>query len=198
MQFLWILYPVLVHAAVVMDSHWLQAAAISLLIVLSVQGALRQGRAWAWLLALSACGFSLWFCQSGWGLYFLYFPPVLINLFLALVFLHSLGAGQRALISVVAEKIRGETLPPELERYTRQMTWFWTALFLSMAALSIGLAAFASHQWWSLFTNFIAYLVIGLVFMVEFGLRRVLFPHLPHTGLVAYVQALFKTDFRRP
>ncbi|MGJ8667947.1 MAG: hypothetical protein ACSHXK_00550 [Oceanococcus sp.] len=198
MQFLWILYPLLVHAAVITDSNWLQAAAISLLLLLSLSGLMRQGRLWAWLLAAVGCAFSVWFCQSGWGLYFLYLPHALINMFLALIFLHSLGQGRRAMISVVAEKIRGETLPPEIERYTRQTTWFWTALFTGMGVFGLVLAAFASHEWWSLFTNFISYALIGLVFVVEFGLRRVLFPHLQHTGLRAYVQALIKTDFRRP
>ena len=86
----------------------------------------------------------------------------------------------------------------ELERYTRQTTWFWVFLFASMGVMSILLAVFASHEWWSLFTNLISYLLVGAAFAVEFALRRVLFPHLPHTGLVDYIQALMKTDFRRP
>ena len=198
MQYLWILYPLLVHSAVVTASIWLQAAAISLLFLLALAVPMRQGRLWAWAAAISACAISVWFCQSGWGFYFLYLPPVLIHGFLALVFLHSLQPGRRALISVFAEKIRGHKLPPELERYTRQTTWFWVFLFASMGVMSILLAVFASHEWWSLFTNLISYLLVGAAFAVEFALRRVLFPHLPHTGLVDYIQALMKTDFRRP
>lgn len=196
MPLLWILYPVLVHSAVISGSSYLEMAAISLLLILSLQLPLRNKRGWAWGLAVGGVAGSVWFCSSGLGIYFLYLPPVLINGFLAAVFAQSLQSGRRAMISIVAEKIRREPLPEPLEQYTRRLTVFWAGLFFTMALLSINLAVFASNQSWSLFTNFISYGVVGSVFIVEFLLRRRWFPQFHHKGLIAYLRGVIQSDFR--
>lgn len=101
----------------------------------------------------------------------LYFPPVLINLFGFGFFARSLRVGRQPVISRIATLERGK-LTPELAAYTRRLTWIWTIFFALMASISAFLAVFAPMNWWSLFTNCINYLLVGLLYFGEFAYRR--------------------------
>ncbi len=196
MWYLWLAYPVLVHAAVLSQARWLEVAALVCLLGLALAAPLRRRRAWAWATLCFGAVMATGFSHSGWGLYFLFLPPVLINSFLFLLFAQSLRAGQVPIISRVARHIRGE-LPDELAIYTRHLTQFWALLFACMGLVSLALALLADPEWWSIFTNFLSYLIIGSIFIVEFFLRRLWFPNQHHTGLAAYFRGLVSTDIRR-
>lgn len=102
----------------------------------------------------------------------LYVPPVAINLTLCWLFGRTLVKGRVPLIARFAMIEQG-TLTPELERYTRTVTWIWTLLFAAAAAISAALALSGSRDAWSLFTNFLNYLAVAFLFLGEYAYRRV-------------------------
>ena len=68
----------------------------------------------------------------------------------------------------------GETLSPAIRLYCRRVTMVW-ALWLAINTLiAAALAIFGSLEAWALWTGLLSYLVMGLIFAVEFILRRLL------------------------
>ncbi len=194
---LWISYPLLVHAAVLTGRSELQAAALGWLVILLLLPAMRTGNRKAWAAAAAGVTLAAMAPAFGLALVFLYIPPIAINLMLFGVFSHSLRADRTPVVTATARAIRGE-LSPTLVDYTRKVTWMWSGLFLLMAALSLGLAVFASAVMWSTFTNFLNYVIVGCVFIGEFLMRRWLLPQEKHTGVIAYIRGLLQADFRNP
>ena len=109
----------------------------------------------------------------------LFVPPIGINLALAWVFGRTLMHGRVPLISRFAMLEQG-TLSGELVSYTRVLTWLWTLLFLAAAALSLALALSGNRDAWSLFTNFLNYLLVAALFLGEFVYRRLRFRNYRH------------------
>lgn len=192
---LWISYPLLVHTAILTGASSLQAAALGWLVVLLLLPAMRNGNYKAWLAATAGVALAAMAPHFGLALVFLYIPPIAINLMMFGVFSQSLREGRTPIVTVTARKIRGE-LTPGLIKYTRKVTWVWSGMFLLMAALSLSLAIFAPAVVWSTFTNFLNYLIVGLMFIGEYMLRPWLIPNEKHTKLATYLRGLMRADFR--
>jgi uncharacterized membrane protein len=109
-----------------------------------------------------------------------FLPPTLIYVFLCWVFGRTLVAGKEPLVMRIARISRGGDLPEPLARYTRRVTWLWTGVLGAMAVTSFLLARFAAPEIWSLFTNVLSYIVLGLLFPVEYGYRLLRYPHYVH------------------
>jgi uncharacterized membrane protein len=109
----------------------------------------------------------------------LFVPPIVINAMLAWLFGRTLVHGRVPLIARFAEIEQG-TLSAELAIYTRTLTWLWTLLFIAAALLSFALAMSGHRDAWSLFTNFINYLLVAALFLGEFAYRRRRFPNYRH------------------
>ena len=96
--------------------------------------------------------------------------PVVISGGLAFLFGASLWRPP-SLVERMAE-LGGETLSPAIRLYCRRVTMVW-ALWLAINTLiAAALALFGSLEAWALWTGFLSYLVMGLIFAVEFTLRR--------------------------
>ena len=119
----------------------------------------------------------------------MYLPPIMINLGLLYIFGRSLERDQVPLITRYAEIIDG-TLNQEIKRYTKRVTIAWTILFLIMLIESIGLALFASEEIWSLFTNFINYGVVILMFIAEYLYRYTVYPNLPKRSFFQFLSLI--------
>lgn len=61
-------------------------------------------------------------------------------------------------------------LPSEGVRYTRRVTGVWCGFFVLNAAISLS-TLFASREWWLLYNGFVSYLLMGLLFAVEWIVR---------------------------
>lgn len=109
----------------------------------------------------------------------LFVPPIVINAMLAWLFGRTLVHGRVPLIARFAQIEQG-TLSAELAIYTRTLTLLWTLLFIAAALLSFALAMSGHRDAWSLFTNFINYLLVGALFLGEFAYRRRRFPNYRH------------------
>ena len=91
-------YPLLAHTASVLESRALTLASVAVLAAAVLFSPLLEGRRWAWL-ALPVVAFvvaSLWRLDAAALVLFL--PPVLLNVYLAWLFGHTLARGSMPLI----------------------------------------------------------------------------------------------------
>jgi uncharacterized membrane protein len=110
-------------------------------------------------------------------------PSIVLNLMLAGVFGATLRRGETPLIVRIAQFERG-TLAPQFASYLRALTQAWTIFFVTMAGLSLLLMLYAPFEWWSLFVNVLMWPLVGMMFVVEWLVRRFGFKELPpHTPL---------------
>jgi uncharacterized membrane protein len=86
--------------------------------------------------------------------------------------------------------VHGPLGPAEL-RYTRQVTAAWTWFFIANMAVTVLLYAFAPLNLWSLFVNFCALPLIGLMFAVEYAIRRRVLKQVYTGGLMATLRVYF-------
>jgi len=95
--------------------------------------------------------------------------PVLINLGCFTLFAYTLYKPP-SMIERFARLI-DKNLPEEAVAYTRTVTGVWCAFFIANAGISFYTAAFASMETWMLYNGCIAYLLVALLFAVEYIVR---------------------------
>ena len=100
----------------------------------------------------------------------LYWYPVLVNLLLLAIFAGSLRYGP-PLVERLA-RLRETDLPTRAVAYTRKVTVAWAVFFAANAATAALLALWAPRSWWLLYNGFIAYILTGLMFAVEWLIRQ--------------------------
>jgi uncharacterized membrane protein len=79
-------------------------------------------------------------------------PHALIYLALLSIFALSLLPGREPVVTYFARTIHG-AISPEIEMYTRRVTWAWCGLFTLQVVGSALLLALAPIGWWSTFVN---------------------------------------------
>ena len=190
-----LLYPVLVHAAVVTGSADLRFFALAVLIINVLGPWLIRRRLGAWLAAVALIAIAALIVHTVGALAFFYATPVLICLALAWFFGRTLLPGRTPLITLLARAIRGP-LPGPVARYTRAVTIFWCVTLLLMALANLGLALFASTELWSLCANFLNYLIVALLFVAEWFLRQWAIGDYEDMSWREYLAALRRIDYR--
>jgi uncharacterized membrane protein len=191
-------YPFALHLGLTQDR--LLPAVLLLLGVLLLSGLmmLARGNRYGWLPLLLLLAAAAWlFVNQDQPQRLLKLPPILINGILCLLFGYTLLPGQRPLISRFAQIMHGHALDSQTQRYTRGVTLLWCLLFALMALESLLLGLWAEPRIWSLFTNFINYLVVFLVFFLEFRWRLRQLSHLEHPGFFGFLFALRRIEWRR-
>lgn len=197
MLLLIIAYPFFVHWSVLGGGAPVLWAALMIPALVILLPFLRRPALWAWACAGGAALLAWWLVTAGVAPYLLYLPPILINLMLMALFARGLRGPGPALITRIAEVMRGGRLPDDIAAYTRRVNWAWVALFGVMAVANLLLALLAPREIWSLFANFINYLLVGLAFAVEYAVRRRRFPNDPHPGFLTFLRRLSRLDYRR-
>ncbi|KEZ78844.1 hypothetical protein [Salinisphaera hydrothermalis] len=190
-----LLYPVLVHAAVVTGSPDLRFLALAVLVVNVLGPWLVRGRVTAWGVAIVLIAAAALAVHTAGALIFFYATPVLVCIALAWFFGRTLLAGRTALITRLARAIRGP-LPRPVARYTRAVTVFWCATMAVMAVVNLALAVFAPVEWWSLCTNFLNYAIVGVLFMAEWFVRQRAIGEYEDMSWRQYLTALRRVDYR--
>jgi uncharacterized membrane protein len=199
--------------------RWAPRGALAVLLLLAypvlTHAAVTTGLAYlAWTAWLCIAALVLLSFPSPWGLAgfallaaaplvadtdaLLKFPPVIIDLALAVWFGRTLAPGEEPMISWFARLVRGTELPADLARYTRISTAVWTAFFVSMAVVAAALAVWATPHTWSLFANGIDYLLVGVLFVGEYVFRRVRYPHHEHRPLADVVRTVARAGKLAP
>ena len=110
------------------------------------------------------------------------------NLALAVLFGRTLLGGREALCTRLARLLHGH-LPPEVVRYTRQVTVAWTVLFVTlfMASAALYLGNFVTE--WSILANILSPLLVALMFLVEYAIRLRALPEWERTGILGAFRA---------
>jgi uncharacterized membrane protein len=198
-----IAYPVLAHY-----STTTAAATPTLGVVVSLTPSLalllwlawRSPRRLTMALLCTVVGLLLW---GFWGalernfswVYFLQHAGT--NLMLAAVFGVTLEKGRQPLCTRFAEAFHG-SLPPEVVRYTRQVTLAWMVFFVAMSLISGALFFFSSIEVWSAFANFLTFPLVMLMFAVEYGVRLRKLPHMEKHSIMAGILAFWKNQPTSP
>ena len=192
-------YPLALHAGVLNGN--LIAPSLILLLLLMVTGVLEllKGRSVGWLIILSSalcCGWLLMHRPDTVKLLLL--PPIFINGSLFILFTMTLLPRQTPLITRFAQLMHQNERPlKENElRYTRGVTLFWSMMFAFLTLESALLARYASAETWSLFTNFINYLLVIAAMLIEYRIRVWKLPHLEHPGFVSFVRSVRRMEWR--
>lgn len=119
-----------------------------------------------------------------------------LYLILFATFGRTLLANRQPLCTRFAEALYGP-VSPQHARYTRRVTFAWALFFAVMAQISTLLFFFAPLADWSIFANFLTLPLVGLMFLVEYAVRRIV---LPDTGHMRFFDAIraFRDDSRHP
>jgi uncharacterized membrane protein len=188
-------YPVLVHLSVLTGSPPFAGLALVALYGGFTWPALTRRRPWAWVgLVVAALG-SAALVRQGAELYALYLPPILLPAVMALWWAPTLRAGRTPFVTQIATAIRGP-LSPEHAAYTRGVTILWVGVFVALALAGAATALWGSAALWSLVTNLLSPLLIGLVFAVEYAYRRHHLRHESHPGFVTFLRQVARAGVR--
>ena len=121
--------------------------------------------------------------------------PLTVNGVLLWFFASTLFSGRTPLITLFASLMR-EDMPPAVLVYTRRATIAWSVYFLLMFILSLLLALYAPIEMWSFFSNVLSYVLLILMFLAEFMVRRLLVHEYMDYSFTEFVQRLKNVDFR--
>lgn len=125
-----------------------------------------QQSLWVLLAVLFFCATLVVFRQSS----LLHWYPVLINAMFLMIFSFSLYRGMPVIERLA--RLQQKQLPQHAVRYTRKVTQAWCVFFFCNGSIAAVLTLFAPQSWWLLYNGFIAYLLIGLMFSVEWLVRQ--------------------------
>ena len=190
-----VLCSALIHVAVMRRTSLLEWLALSSLVFVPFSIALFELRWRAWLAFAAVSAALWWLVRVGGGWPLLYLPSIGIPAALAWFFGRTLRGGRQPLITSIAVAAT-PGLPDYLVRYTRHLTAFWTVIFVAMVGWDAGLALFAPHRWWSFMANFVNYLIIGAVVVVEYLFRRLRFRDFDHPGFTDYLKIVARANPR--
>ncbi len=101
--------------------------------------------------------------------------PVIMNLFLLISFSYTLVKPPAMIFRFALLKDPGLAESPErgkAERYCRGVTFIWLVFFLINGSIALLTALFFSNWIWSLYNGMISYLCMGLIFVIEFIVRK--------------------------
>jgi uncharacterized membrane protein len=96
--------------------------------------------------------------------------PVLVNSVLLAVFATSL-AFPPSVIERLA-RLREPALPASGVAYTRRVTQVWCGFFVLNGGIALGTAIGARDEVWALYNGLISYVLMGLLFAVEWVVRQ--------------------------
>lgn len=203
-------YVLLAHLAGARQSPTLAVAALADLALLVLIEGLVARRPAAWLAAVTVAAVLVPLAGSSWALTPLLLVPPLFTALIAAGFLRSLRPGRVPLIRKVVAALYGtppDDLSPAHRAYTRRLTLGWglmlsllTAINLTLALVAVpdGLLARAgvaapftvTAEQWSLVANVANYGLLGVFALVEYQVRRVVFPVRPYRNAAEFVRRM--------
>lgn len=100
----------------------------------------------------------------------IYLPPMLMMLTILYPFIRSVMPGNTPLITRFYQLTKAENCP-EVSRYTDKLTWIWIVFIMLLLVNNLFLTFLAPLELWSLFTNFINYLLLLSLLVLEWLFR---------------------------
>jgi uncharacterized membrane protein len=112
-------------------------------------------------------------------------------LFLLWCFGRTLAPGTEPMVTRFARRVHG-VLPPDMERFTRNLTIAWCVFFAAQLIASALLFALASLELWSAFVNLLNLPLLGLMFAGQWVYRNVRHPGFPRASTWQAIEAFTK------
>ena len=100
--------------------------------------------------------------------------PVLINLTLLITFGATLIGHAMPMIERFA-RMQDPNLSAAQAAHCRQFTGVWVGFFVVNGSIALLLGLFAPLAWWATYTGLIAYILMGLLFALEYIVRKARF-----------------------
>lgn len=173
-------YPVLAHYTLmnVQNGKLGAVVAIAPAFVIGLIYAWKSSPRWVWLslfmLAGVAGGASWTLLEHHFGVMY-WMQDAGMQCVLFMTFGRTLFGERKPLCTHFAEVIHG-VITPQHARYARQVTWAWSVFFGLMATASTLLFFLTPLTVWSVFANLLTLPLIALMFIAEFGVRRMVLP----------------------
>ena len=209
-----IAYPVAAHVAVMTRSVVATAASLAVIASLFLLPRLAARSVAAWCLLPVVVAGLLWLAHSDAAWLPLYATPVFVNIFGAWIFGHTLAPGQVPLIERLARLLHeGDGINDKIASYARKVTIAWTVFLGGLAVLNTTLAMLATPngvlmlmglhpsvtvpvEVWSLFANFIDYVLAGALFLAEYAYRQRKFPDQPYRNFFDFINRARRVGHR--
>ncbi len=190
-------YPAVLHFSIYSGHIDLAVTYLTFLLSLPFLCAvLRWRRPGPWQIVAIVLATILLISAAGNEYYIVKLVPLSVNGILLWFFASTLLNGSTPLITRFASLMR-QDMPPAVLVYTRHATVAWVIYFLMMFIISLLLAFYAPIEMWSFFSNILSYILLLLMFLAEFTVRRMLLPEHMDYGFIEFIQRLRKLDFRR-
>jgi len=100
------------------------------------------------------------------------------------------------LISRLAKIIKPDVSDVVMD-YCRWVTWAWALFFLAVAIMSWLLSVYGSIELWSWFTNVLVYILVALMFIIEYIVRRILMKEHIDRSFIQFIRDLRQVDYRQ-
>lgn len=178
-RFQFFIYPLMVHLSVVYQMPFITASLLPLFYFIFIQPFSLSTTSEKHVVSTKSFIFFLLCLIAVYSYYarnyvIIYLPPVLIMSVILYPFIRSLIPGNTALISRFYQLTEKENKPEKMH-YTRMVTWVWVIFLLLLLCNTLFLTFFASLEAWSLFTNFLNYLLMLILFISEWLFRMAWF-----------------------
>lgn len=201
-------YPFLAHVAVARGDARLMAASLVALLAALLLPALLRGRPAAWLAAIGAAALVVLALRADATAFLLYVPPVALSALAGWAFARTLAPGRVPLVEQFARVMHDDRpLDPAIPPYARRVTRAWAVLLFAIAAVDALLALVAvpdgvlarlgvavpfsvPQTWWSLFANFLGWILVATLFACEWFVRKRRFPVQPYDGFADFARRL--------
>lgn len=203
-------YLPLAHYAGTRHSPTLAVCALGDLALLLLIEPLLQRRPSAWLALIATVSALIALARSSHAMTPLLLVPSLFTAMIGWWFARSLRPGREPLITKVVSALyaqAGMPLTPRHRSYTRQLTLAWALLLTMMTLVNLTLALIAvpdgvlaqfgivaavtvTHAQWSWIANIANYGVMGGFMLIEFQLRKRVFPVRPYRNAFDFARRL--------
>ncbi len=95
--------------------------------------------------------------------------PLMVNLAMLIVFGYSYFKPPTVIETFA--RLRHPNLPEQGVNYTRKVTLVWCVFFILNASISLYTAVCTSVEVWTIYNGLVSYILIGILFTVEFIVR---------------------------
>jgi uncharacterized membrane protein len=201
-----IAFPLISHAAVVSHNGSLTIVSLAVLALLVMLPRLVAWSPAAWCALPVVVGALVLLSRAHAAWLPLYATPVIIMLFVAWMFGHTLLPGQVPLVERLVRLLHeSDTLREDIRSYARRVTVAWTILMAALGLLNLTLALvaepdgvlllagieppFTVHvETWSLFANLLNYVIVGAFFVAEYVYRDHRFPEQRYRNMFEFLR----------
>lgn len=104
------------------------------------------------------------------------FYPALVNLFFLVLFGHTLFAGPTMVYRFATLKDKSIAISPyrkKIATYCRNVTLVWCCFFIVNGSIALLSVFGESYRFWALYNGCIAYILMGLLFVGEYVVRKI-------------------------